>query len=252
MDCNHKEFKDRVAIVTGATRGIGFAIATELAACGAQIVCVATKQETCDEVAKKLSDAHGVTCLGIAADVSKFDAAAAVVAKTMEVFGRVDILVNNAGITRDNLLLRMSEQEFQDVINVNLNSVFNFTKAVVKPMLKNRYGRIVHMSSVVGVMGNAGQANYAASKAGIIGFSKSVAREFGAKNITSNVVAPGFIETDMIESLPKEYLDNIMATVPQKRLGTAREVAQVVSFLASDRASYITGQVLNVDGGMHT
>ncbi|MSR88211.1 MAG: 3-oxoacyl-[acyl-carrier-protein] reductase [Candidatus Margulisbacteria bacterium] len=244
------DLSNKIAIVTGASRGIGYAIADTLASYGANIVCVSTRQSVCDEVAAALQETYGVACIGIAADVSSFEDGASVVKTVIGKFGRVDILVNNAGITRDNLMLRMSLEEWTDVISVNLNSVFNFTKAVLKPMLKNRYGRIVNISSVVGVMGNAGQANYAASKAGIIGFSKSIAREFGAKNITCNVVAPGFIETDMIQSLPKDYLDTIMASIPQKRLGSAREVAEMVSFLASDLAAYTTGQVLHVDGGM--
>lgn len=242
--------KDRVAIVTGATRGIGHGIASKLAEAGATVVCCATKQDRCDQVAKELADAYGVPSKGIAVDVSSFESVQGMVKTVADTFGKVDILVNNAGIARDNLLLRMSEDEWDSVLSVNLNSVFYATKAVLRPMLKQRYGRIITISSVVGVIGNPGQANYAASKAGAIGFAKSVAKEFGAKGITCNVVAPGFIETDMIESLPKEYLDNIIGQVPQKRLGQSSDVANLVLFLASDLSSYITGQVINVDGGM--
>ena len=241
--------KDQVAIITGATRGIGYAVAEELASQGASIVVVATQQQKCDEVAQALSDAHNVPTLGVATDVSNYDATQLLVKKVMETFSRVDILVNNAGITRDNLMLRMSEEDWDKVLEINLKSVFNLTKAVLKPMLKKKFGRIINMSSVVGVSGNAGQANYAASKAGMIGFTKSIARELGGKNITCNAIAPGFIETDMIESLPKEYLDNIIGQVPQKRLGQVAEVAKAVTFLARD-ASYTTGQVIQVDGGM--
>lgn len=241
--------KDQVAIITGATRGIGRAVAEEFAAQGATIVVVATRQEQCEAAAKELADKHGVPAIGVATDVSSSEAVQALVKTVVDTYGKVDILVNNAGITKDNLMLRMSEDDWDDVIRINLKSIFLLTKAVIRPMLKKKFGRIINMSSVVGVMGNAGQANYAASKAGMIGFTKSIARELGAKNITCNAIAPGFIETDMIESLPKEYLDNIIDQVPQKRLGQATEVAKAAAFLA-DEASYTTGQVIHVDGGM--
>ncbi|MGE4169451.1 MAG: 3-oxoacyl-[acyl-carrier-protein] reductase [Candidatus Margulisiibacteriota bacterium] len=243
--------QDKVAVVTGSSRGIGFTIADTLAASGAKLVVSATTQEGAQKAADKLKAAHGVEVLAVKADVSKAEDAQALIKAAMDTFGRVDILVNNAGITRDNLLLRMSDQDWDDVIRVNLGSVFHTVKAVSRPMLKQRFGRIINITSVVGVMGNPGQANYAAAKAGMIGFTKTVAKEFGAKGITCNAVAPGFIETDMIESLPKEYLDTIMALVPVKRLGTSQEVAQLVLFLASETSSYITGQVINIDGGLH-
>lgn len=242
--------KGKVAIVTGASRGIGYDIANKLAELGANVVCAATRQERCDEVAAELKEKYGVDCLGVQADVSDFESSQELSKKAVEAFGKIDILVNNAGITRDNLLLRMKPEEWDSVINTNLSSVFNVTKAVIRPMLKNRYGRIIHVSSVVGIIGNPGQANYAATKAGVLGFSRSIAKEFGAKGITSNAVAPGFIDTDMIESLPEEYIDNIIADVPLKRLGQPDDVSSLVAFLASDLAGYITGEVIAVDGGI--
>lgn len=242
--------KGKVAIVTGASRGIGYDIANKLSELGANVVCAATRQERCDEVAAELQDKYGVDCLGVQADVSDFESSQELAKKAVEAFGKIDILVNNAGITRDNLLLRMKPEEWDSVINTNLSSVFNVTKAVIRPMLKNRYGRIIHVSSVVGIIGNPGQANYAATKAGVLGFSRSIAKEFGAKGITSNAVAPGFIDTDMIESLPEEYIDNIIADVPLKRLGQPDDVSSLVAFLASDLAGYITGEVIAVDGGI--
>jgi len=243
--------KDQVAIVTGGTRGIGLGIAEALSREGVHVVVVATQDAKCREVAAQLSEKYGTQSIGIACDVSSLEAVQALVKTVVDKFERVDILVNNAGITRDNLLLRMSDDEFNQVITVNLNSVFNCTKAVLRPMLKQKRGRIVNISSVVGVMGNPGQANYAASKAGVIGFSKSIAKEVGAKGITCNVVAPGFIDTDMISTLPAEYLDNIIAQVPQRRLGSVEDVAGVVLFLSSEMSAYVTGQVIGVDGGMH-
>ncbi len=243
-------FKDKVVVVTGGSRGIGFQIADSFAARGATVVVCATQQARCDQVATELREKYGVVTRGIQVNVAVFEEVEAMVKSVVAGFGRIDVMVNNAGITKDNLLLRMSQDDWNDVINTNLTSIFNTTKAVIRPMLKQKYGRIINMSSVVGVMGNPGQTNYAASKAGMIGFSKSIAKEVGAKGITCNVIAPGFIETDMIESLPKDYLDNIMGQIPLKRLGSSVDVANAVLFLASDLASYITGQVLNVDGGL--
>ncbi|MFC1751887.1 3-oxoacyl-ACP reductase FabG [Thermoproteota archaeon] len=241
---------DKIAIVTGSSRGIGFGIALKLAQSGANVVCTATTQEGAEKAAQKINAETGRETLGIKADVSVLGDVQNLVKAVMDKFGRIDIVVNNAGITRDNLLMRMSEEEWQTVLNVNLNSVFYLTKSVIRPMLKQKYGRIINIASVVGVVGNPGQANYAAAKAGVIGFTKTIAKEVGAKGITCNAVAPGFINTDMIKSLPEEYLNNIINMVPQKRVGEVEDIAGVVNFLASDSASYITGQVINVDGGM--
>ena len=243
-------FKGKVVVVTGGSRGIGFQIADAFAACGATVVVCATQQARCDQVAAELSEKYGVVTRGVQVNVAVFEEVETMVKSVVAELGRIDVMVNNAGITKDNLLLRMSQDDWNDVITTNLTSIFNTTKAVIRPMLKQKYGRIIKMSSVVGVMGNPGQTNYAASKAGMIGFSKSIAKEVGAKGITCNVIAPGFIETDMIESLPKDYLDNIMGQIPLKRLGSSVDVANAVLFFASDLASYITGQVLNVDGGL--
>ena len=244
------ELKGKKAIVTGASRGIGKTIASQLASQGVDLICCSTNQDTSDKVALELQDQYGVSVYGYGMDVKDFDETKAFMAFALDKLGAIDILVNNAGITRDNLLLRMSVEEWTSVLEVNLTSVFNLTKAVLRPMLKQRSGRIINISSVVGEMGNPGQSNYAASKAGIIGFSKSIAKEVGAKGITCNVVAPGFIETDMIGSLPEDYLNNIIGSIPTKRLGKPEDIAHLVSFLSAEESSYITGQVINVDGGM--
>jgi 3-oxoacyl-[acyl-carrier protein] reductase len=242
--------KDKVAIVTGAARGIGYGIADAYAKEGCNIVICDIAEEASIAAAQKIAKENGVEALGLKTDVTNFEETKAMIEKTVERFGKVDILVNNAGITKDNLLLRMTPEDWGKVINVNLNSVFNCTKNVVRTMLKQKSGKIINIASVVGVIGNPGQANYAASKAGIIGFTKTIAKEFGAKGISANAIAPGFIQTDMIESLPKDYIDNIISAVPQKRLGTIQDVANVALFLASDLSKYMTGQVFNVDGGM--
>jgi 3-oxoacyl-[acyl-carrier protein] reductase len=241
----------RVALVTGSTRGIGYEIARGLASVGATIVVSGRNQEAADASAAKIrGEFANAQVTGLALEVTNAESAAGAIKLVTDTYGKIDILVNNAGITADNLLLRMSEDEWHSVLTTNLDSVFLMTKAVVRPMLRQRSGRIINISSVVGLMGNAGQANYAAAKAGMIGFSKTVAREFGAKGITCNVVAPGYIQTDMIASLPTEYLDNIMSMIPQKRIGTPEDVAKAVVFLASDLACYITGQVIQTDGGI--
>ena len=240
----------KVAFITGATRGIGRAIALELANEGYNIALnYRTENEALENLKKEISEI-GVECYPVQGDVSKAEDSERMTKEIIEHFEQIDVLVNNAGITKDNLILRMKEEEFTDVINVNLVGTFNITKNVIKYMTKKRYGKIINLSSVVGISGNAGQSNYAASKAGIIGFTKSIAKELASRNITANAVAPGFIQTDMTNVLKDEIKEEIESTIPLKRLGTAEDVAKVVKFLASDDSNYITGQVINVDGGM--
>jgi 3-oxoacyl-[acyl-carrier protein] reductase len=247
---------NRRAIVTGGTRGIGRAIVKELASrscCGVLFSDVAFVYNSCDECAEELMaeiDYPGTKIFAFKADATSLEQAQASVNEAIEKLGGVDILVNNAGITRDNLLLRMTEKDFDDVINANLKSVFNYTKAVIKPMIAQRYGRIINISSVVALMGNAGQANYVASKAGVIGFTKSMARELASRHITVNAIAPGYIQTDMTEKLTDEQRQKLLQNIPMGRMGTPKDVAKVVAFLCSGDADYITGQVISVDGGM--
>ncbi|HAB54214.1 MAG: 3-oxoacyl-[acyl-carrier-protein] reductase [Ignavibacteria bacterium RIFOXYB2_FULL_35_12] len=248
--------KSKRAIVTGGSRGIGRAIVKELAArnCSgilfSDIVFVDNSCDECVEEIQKEVDNLGTKIYGFKADASSFADAQATIDEAIKNMGGVDILVNNAGITRDNLLLRMSEKEFDDVININLKSVFNYTKAVLRPMIQQKYGRIINIASVVGIIGNAGQANYSASKAGVIGFTKSTAREVASRGITVNAVAPGFIETHMTAKLNDKQREALLNNIPLNRLGTPEDVAKVVGFLSSDEAAYITGQVIAVDGGM--
>lgn len=248
--------KSKRAIVTGGSRGIGRAIVKELAArncCGILFSDIVFINNSCDECVEEIQKEVGsldTKIYGFKADASSFEDAQATIDEAIKNMGGVDILVNNAGITRDNLLLRMSEKEFDDVININLKSVFNYTKAVLKPMIQQKYGRIINIASVVGMIGNAGQANYAASKAGVIGFTKSTAREVASRGITVNAVAPGFIETNMTAKLNDKQREALLNNIPMKRLGTPEDVAKVVGFLSSDEAAYITGQVIAVDGGM--
>ncbi|NWF51205.1 MAG: 3-oxoacyl-[acyl-carrier-protein] reductase [Ignavibacteriaceae bacterium] len=248
--------KNKRAIVTGGTRGIGRAIVKELAAkscCGVLFSDVAFIYNSCDECAEELQKEIGSPATKIyafKADASSLEQAQATVADAVEKLGGVDILINNAGITRDNLLLRMSEKDFDDVVSTNLKSVFNYTKAVLKPMMAQRYGRIVNITSVVGLIGNAGQSNYSASKAGVIGFTKSMARELASRNITVNAVAPGFIETEMTAKLNEAQREALLRNVPMARMGKPEDIARVVAFLCSEDADYITGQVIAVDGGM--
>ena len=244
------ELKGKVAVITGASRGIGRAIAESLAQYGATVICCSTKKETSDSVAGEIKIQHNVDTAGYGLDVSKQEDVDLMIKSVVETYGKIDILVNNAGITKDNLLLRMSADDWDSVLDVNLNSVFYSTKSVLRPMLKQKFGRIINVTSVVGLMGNPGQGNYAASKAGVIGFTKSIAKEVAHKGITCNAIAPGFIETDMISSLPKEYLDNIIGMIPQKKLGQPKDVGALAAFFASDLSEYITGQVVNIDGGI--
>lgn len=242
--------ENKVAIITGASRGIGRAIAERFIEEGAK---VAFTYLSSDEKARQLEQeltAKGGVAKGFKSDASKFDSAQELVDAVVAEFGTVDVLVNNAGITRDTLLMRMSEQQWDEVIETNLKSAFNLTKAVIKPMLKAKSGSIINMSSVVGVSGNAGQANYAASKAGMIGFSKSVAQELGSRNIRCNSIAPGFIETEMTEVLDQKVVEEWRNSIPLKRGGSPVDVANATIFLASDMAAYVTGQTLHVCGGM--
>jgi 3-oxoacyl-[acyl-carrier protein] reductase len=244
-------FSGKVALVTGASQGIGETIALDLAQKGLAVVLVDVQKDKLDALAEKIGRSGG-TAVARVADVSRYDQAAAVVEAVVKEHQRLDYLVNNAGITRDNLLMRMREEEWDAVLAVNLKGVFNFSKSAIRPMINNRFGRIVNISSVVGVMGNAGQANYSASKAGVIGLTKSLAREVAGRKITVNCVAPGYISTAMTESLPETVKKAFLDLIPMKRMGTPGDVAQVVKFLLSDQASYITGQVIHVNGGMYT
>jgi len=236
-------------IVTGAGRGIGRVIAGELAREGAWVVVSDIDEKTAFKVVDEIcvSGGRAVSAVG---DVSNFDNAKNIVNKAVEEFSGLDILVNNAGIVRDNLIMRMSDEEWDSVINVNLKGVFNLIRAASRIMLKRRYGKIINISSVVGIMGNAGQANYSASKAGIIGLTRSAAKEFASRNVCVNAVAPGYIETDMTKNLPEEVKNTFLKSIPLKRPGSAEDVAKVVKFLASPDSDYITGQVIQVDGGM--
>ena len=244
--------KDKNVIITGATRGIGKGIALEFAKQGANIVFTYSRSvDEAKDLEKELSN-FGVKAKSFQSDASNYDDSHKLIESMLLDFDTIDVLVNNAGITKDNLLMRMQESDFDIVINVNLKSVFNMTKAVQKTMLKQRYGSIINMSSVVGVKGNAGQTNYAASKAGIIGFSKSVALELGSRNIRCNVVAPGFIETEMTAKLNEDTVNEWRKGIPLKRGGTPQDIANTCTWLASDLSSYVTGQVINVDGGMLT
>ncbi len=241
---------NKVAFITGATRGIGKQIAITLSKNGYDI-CLNYRSENDDlNNTKNEIEKNGVKCITVQGDVSNFDDCKRMVEEIINETGKIDVLVNNAGITKDSLIMRMSKEDFDSVIDVNLSGTFNVTKNVVPHMMKARSGRIINISSVVGISGNAGQTNYAASKAGIIGFTKSLAKEIGSRNVLVNAVAPGFIETQMTDVLKEEVKSEIAKNIPLKRMGSVEDVANVVKFLASDESSYITGQVINVDGGM--
>lgn len=242
--------ENKVALITGATRGIGKAIALELADCGYDIaVNYRTANQELKDLQKDIED-KGVACIPVYGDVSKFEDCENIVKKVIETVGKIDVLVNNAGITKDGLILRMKKEDFESVIDINLVGTFNVTRNVIPYMMKQRSGRIINMASVVGITGNSGQTNYSASKAGIIGFTKSLAKEVASRNILVNAIAPGFIETDMTNVLSEQVKENILNQIPLKRMGTSNEVAKLVKFLSSEDSKYITGQVINVDGGM--
>ena len=240
----------RVAMVTGATRGIGKEIALELAQNGLDIAINYRSMQEGMEDLKKEIEAYGVRCEFVGADVANFEQCENMVKETVEKFGKIDILVNNAGITKDGLIMRMKKEDFEAVIDINLIGTFNVTRNVIPYMIKQKSGRIINVSSVVGVAGNAGQTNYSASKAGVIGFTKSLAKEVASRNILVNAIAPGFIDTDMTKVLSDNVKEGINAQIPLRRMGNPKEVAKVVKFLASEDSSYITGQVINIDGGM--
>ncbi len=247
-----KLLEGKVAIITGASRGIGSGIAKVFAQNGANVAFTYSSSAESALVLENELNALGIKSKGYKSNAADFNEAQKLVDDVMADFGNIDILINNAGITKDNLLMRMSEEDFDAVMNINLKSVFNMTKAVQKVMLKNRAGSIVNMSSVVGVKGNAGQANYAASKAGMIGFTKSIALELGSRNIRCNAIAPGFIETEMTAKLNEDVVKGWRESIPLKRGGTPEDVANVCMFLSSNMSAYVTGQVINVDGGMLT
>ena len=247
-----KLLEGKTAIITGASRGIGRGVALVFAQYGANVAFTySSSVDAANELEKELNS-QGIKAKGFQSNAANFDESQQLAADVLDQFGSIDILINNAGITKDNLLMRMGEEDFDKVIEINLKSVFNMTKAVQKTMLKQRKGSIINMSSVVGVKGNAGQTNYAASKAGIIGFSKSVALELGSRNIRSNVIAPGFIETEMTAKLDEKKVAEWRSAIPLKRGGSPEDIANACLFLASDLSAYVTGQTLNVDGGMLT
>lgn len=247
-----KLLENKIALITGASRGIGRGIAMEFAKQGANVAFTFNASADAARALESELEGFGIKAKGYQSNAADFDAAQQLVKDVIEDFGGLDVLINNAGITKDNLLMRISEEDFDKVVEVNLKSVFNLTKAVIRPFLKQRSGSIINMSSVVGVKGNAGQANYAASKAGILGFTKSVALELGSRNVRCNAIAPGFIETEMTAKLDPKTVEGWRESIPLKRGGTPEDVANACVFLGSDMSAYVTGQTLNVDGGMLT
>ena len=241
----------KLVLVTGASRGIGQAIALTLGGAGATVIGTATSETGADEISKTFAK-NNISGRGMTLNVTDNNQILELINTISEDYGSIDILINNAGITRDNLLIRMKEEEWDEIINTNLASVYKMSKAVLRGMIKKKAGRIISITSVVGAMGNAGQTNYAAAKAGIMGFTKSLAREVGSRGITVNTVAPGFIQTDMTEALPEDQKDELAAQIPMGRLGTVNEIAQAVLFLAGDSGAYVTAQTLHVNGGMYT
>jgi 3-oxoacyl-[acyl-carrier protein] reductase len=244
------ELKNKVAVVTGAAQGIGKVIALFLARKGAAVVLCDINLELAEKAAREIEDGGG-KCLALKSDVSNYEEAEKIIKESVAQLGSLDILVNNAGITKDNVLLRMKDDQWDQVMAVNLKGTFNFTKAAVKVMMRQKRGSIVNIASVTGQMGNAGQANYSASKAGVIGFTKAVAREYADRGITINAVAPGFIATAMTDAIPEREREELIKQIPMKKLGTSEDVASAVYFLASDDARYITGQVIGVNGGLY-
>ena len=241
---------DKVAVVTGAALGIGRAIAETLAQCGAHVVVADLQVEKAEAAAKEIAANTGRRAIAVQVDVADHDSAKAMIDRAITEFGRIDILVNNAGTTRDNLIMRMKEADWDLILNINLKGAFNCSQAVIRPMMKQRCGRIINISSVSGLAGQAGQTNYSSSKAGLIGFTKALAKEIGSRSITVNAVAPGFIETDLTADLPQEIKDTAIKMTPAGRFGKPEDVAYAVAFLASDEASFITGETLTVDGGL--
>ena len=240
----------KVAVVTGAAQGIGKTIALLFAAKGASLVLCDINLEAAEKTAREIEEKGG-KCLALKSDVSNFQDAEKIIKQAVEHFGSLDILINNAGITRDNVLLRMKEEQWDQVMAVNLKGTFNFTRAAIKVMMRKKRGKIINIASITGMMGNAGQANYSASKAGVIGFTKAIAREYADRGITVNAVAPGFIATAMTDAIPEREREELIKQIPMKKLGTPEDVANAVYFLASDEASYITGHVIGVNGGLY-
>ena len=246
---NEETVRNKVAVVTGAGRGIGRGIAEALARDGMRVICVSKSEASCGAAAESIRESGGLAD-ALAVDVSSGEQIRQASEKLLEEHEHVEVLVNNAGITRDNLLFRMEEEDWNSVVNTNLSSCFHWIKALGRPMTRKRWGRIVNVASVVGLTGNAGQANYSAAKAGMVGLTKSLAREFAARSVTVNAIAPGFIDTDMTSELDERVKEGALATIPLKRFGQVSDIAEMAAFLCSDKASYITGQVFTVDGGM--